>query len=64
MYVFVTKYTLLAEKKFLYGKNSFILKNCFTEKNFFSEKNMSGNVKNYISNLRSIFLCRKCLCYK
>ena len=33
--MFFTKYTLFAEKMFLYGKKSFILKNFFTEKNFF-----------------------------
>ena len=33
--MFFTKYTLLAEKMFLYGKKSFILKKFFTEKNFF-----------------------------
>ena len=29
------KYTLFAEKNFLYGKKSFILKKFFTERNFF-----------------------------
>ena len=61
IYVFFTKYTLIAEKMFSYGKKSFILKNFFSEKNFFTEKNI--NVTNYVSHLRNIFLCRKCLCY-
>ena len=52
------------QKKIFYGKKSFTLKKFFTEKTFFSKKNISENVKNYISNLRNIFLCRKCLYYK
>ena len=31
----ILKYTLFAEKMFLYRKKSFILKNVFTEENFF-----------------------------
>ena len=62
--MFFTKYTLFAEKMFLYGKKSFILNILFTEKNFFTEKNINENVKIYISHLRNIFLCKKCLCYK
>ena len=59
------KIYIICRKKNLYGKKSFILKKLFTEKkNSFSEKNISENVKNYISNLRNIFLCRKCFCYK
>ena len=46
IFVFFTKYTLFAEKMFLYGKKSFILKNSLTEKNFFIEKNTNKNAKN------------------
>ena len=35
IFVFFTKYALLAEKMFLYGKKSFTLKNFFAEKTFF-----------------------------
>ena len=38
--MFFTKYTLFAEKKFLYGKTSFIMKI------FFAQKNTNENVKN------------------
>ena len=52
------------QKKNFYMEKKFYIEKFFTEKFFFSEKNLSENVKNYISNLRNIFLCRKCLCYK
>ena len=55
--MFYTKYTLIAEKMFLYGKK-FMLQIFFTE-TFFTEKNINENVKKYISHLRKIFLCRK-----
>ena len=61
--MFFTKYTF-AEKMFLYGKKSFILKIFLLKKTFFTEKNINENVKIYISHLRNIFLCRKCLYYK
>ena len=64
VYPFCTKYTLFVEKTFLYGKNVLYWKIFLLKKSFFSEKNISKNVKNYISNLRNTFLCRKCLCYK
>ena len=47
--MFFTKYTLFAEKMFLYGKVF------FTEKTFFTEKNINEYVKNihliYISKI-------------
>ena len=58
-----TKYTLFAEKMFLYGKKKFYIE-FFFNKTFFTEKNTNENVKIYRSCLRNIFLCRKCLCYK
>ena len=45
-YMFFTKYTLFAEKMFLYGKNSFILKNFFTGKNFFCREKYKWKCKN------------------
>ena len=63
IYAFFTKYRLFAEKMFLYGKK-FYIENFFLKKTFFTKKNINENVKNYISHLRNIFLCRKCLCYK
>ena len=54
--MFFTKYTLFAEKMFLYGKKSFILNILFTEKNFFTEKNINENVKIYISFEKYIFM--------
>ena len=44
--MFFTKYTLFAEKMFLYGKKSFTMKSFFTEKTFFTEKNINEYVKN------------------
>ena len=45
--MFFTKYTLFAEKMFLYGKKSFTMKSFFTEKNFFyREKYKWKNIKN------------------
>ena len=53
------KYTLFAEKMFLYGKKSFLLKIFFTEKIFYREKySVNQNVKN-MSRLRNILLCIK-----
>ena len=52
--IFFTKYTLFAEKKFLYGKRVLYWKFFFLKKNSFSDKNISENVKNYMSNLRNI----------
>ena len=46
IFVFLTKYTLFAEKKKFIWKNSSITKNFFTEKNAFTEKNITENVKN------------------
>ena len=43
IFVYFTKYTLFAEKVFLYGKR-IILKNVFAEKNFFTEKDIYENV--------------------
>ena len=64
--MFSVKYTLFAEKMFLCGKK-FYIKNLL-KKTFFAKKNINENVKKniyiYISHLRKIFLCRKCLCYK
>ena len=59
-----TKYTLFAEKNVFFMEKKFYNENFFTEKTFFTEKNINENVKKYISHLRNIFLCRKCLCYK
>ena len=48
--MFFTKYTLFAEKMFLYGKKKFYIEFFFTEKKtFFTEKNINENVKIYIS---------------
>ena len=62
--MFFTKYALSAEKKILWKKKVLYWKNFLLKKTFFSKKNISENVKNYISKLRNIFLCRKCLYYK
>ena len=63
--MFFTKYTLFAEKMFLYEKKKFYIENFFYwKKTLFTEKNINENVEIYISRLRNIFLCRKCLCYK
>lgn len=43
IFVYFTKYTLYAEKVFLYGKR-IILKNVFAEKNFFTKKDIYENV--------------------
>lgn len=43
IFVYFTKYTLYAEKVFLYGKR-IILKNVFAEKIFFTEKDIYENV--------------------
>ena len=49
----------------LYGKKKFYIENFFLlKKTFFAVKNINENVKTYVSHLRNIFLCRKCLCYK
>ena len=45
--MFFTKYTLFAEKMFLYGKKSFILN---------TEKNINENVNIYISFEKYIFM--------
>ena len=55
--MFFTKYTLFAEKMFLYGKKSFILKIFFTEKNFFYREKYKWKCKNiYISFEKYIFM--------
>ena len=51
-----TKYTLFAEKMFLYGKKSFILNFFLLKKTFFAEKNINENVKIYISFEKYIFI--------
>ena len=53
--MFFTKYTLFAEKNFLYGKKIFIKIFLYWKKNFFTEKNINENVKTYISNLKICF---------
>ena len=62
--MFFTKYTLFAEKMFLYEKKSIIQKNSFAEKTSFTQRNINENVNIYIFHLRNIFLCRKCFCHK
>ena len=62
-YVFYKIYIICRKNVFMW-KKSFILKIFFTKKTFFTEKNINKNVKKYISRLRNIFLCRKCMCYK
>ena len=54
------------QRKCLYmeKKKSLFLNFFFLKKTFFTEKNINENMKIYISHLRNIFLCRKCLCYK
>ena len=54
--MFFTKYTLFAEKMFLYGKKSLILKIFFRKKTFFTEKNINENVNIYISFEKYIFM--------
>ena len=44
--MFFTKYTLFAEKMFLYEKKSFILKVFFTEKTFFYWEKYKWKCKN------------------
>ena len=69
--MFFTKYTLFAEKMFLYGRKLFFFAEiCFLQnihylqkKWLYMEKNINENVKLYMSHLRNIFSCRKCLCY-
>ena len=54
---YLQKKCFYVEKKVLYWK-------FFIKKTFFTEKDIYENVKIYISHLRHILLCRKCLCYK
>ena len=55
--MFFTKYTLFAEKMFLYGKKTFISKIFFTEKNFFYREKYKWKCKNmYISFEKYIFM--------
>ena len=47
--MFFTKYTLFAEKMFIYGKKkSLFLNFFFLKKTFFTEKNINENIKIYI----------------
>ena len=43
--MFLTKYTLLAEKNVFIWKKSFILKKFLWKKSFFTEKKINENVK-------------------
>ena len=54
--MFFTKYTLFAQKMFLYGKKSFILNVFLLKKTFFTETNINENVKIYISFKKYIFM--------
>ena len=54
IFVLFTKYTLFAEKNVFIWEKSFIMKNFILKKTCFK----------YISHFKSIFLHRKCLCYK
>ena len=53
--MFFTKYTLFAEKMFLYGKKKFYNEIFLLKRTFFTEKNINENVKIYKSHLRNIF---------
>ena len=48
IYVFFTKYTLFAEKMFLYGKKVLYWKILLLKKTLFTEKNINENVKKYL----------------
>ena len=48
IYVFFTKYTLFAEKMFLYGKKVLYWKILLLKKTLFAEKNINENVKKYL----------------
>ena len=52
----------LQVKCFYMEKKKFNIENFFTEKNFFYGEKYKWKCKNYVSHLRNIFLCRKCLC--
>ena len=62
-YVFYKIYIICRKNVFIW-KKSFIAKHFLLKKTFFTEKNINENVKVYISHLRYILLCKKCLCYK
>ena len=62
--VFYKIYSIYLYKKCFYMERKFYVEKFLYRKNFFTEKNIIENVKKYISHLRNMFLCRKCLCYK
>ena len=55
------KIYIICRKNVFIWKKCFILKNFLLKKTFFTKKNINENVKKYISHLRNIFFCRKCL---
>ena len=57
IFLFFTKYTLLAEKNLFIWKKSFILNFFLLKITFLTEKNINE------PHFRNIFLHRKCLCY-
>ena len=63
IFVFFIKYTLFAEKVFLYGKKNHIEK-CFCWKKLFYRERYLWKCMKYISHMRNVFLGRKYLFYK
>ena len=59
--MFFTKYTLFAEKIFLYGKKVLYWKMFLLKKIFFTEKNINENVKN-IYLIWEIYFCAENIC--
>ena len=59
--VFYKIYSIYLYKKCFYMERKFYVEKFLYRKNFFTEKNIIENVKKYISHLRNMFLCRKCL---
>ena len=62
--MFFTKYTLFAEKMFLYGKKVLYCKSFLPKKTFFTEKNINENVKKYISHVRNFYAENVCVTNK
>ena len=63
IFVFLTKYTLFAEKKIYMEKKFHNEKFFYWKKRFYTGK-CNWKCKNYISHFRNILLHRKCLCFR
>ena len=63
IYVFYKTYIICRKNVFIW-KKVYYWKIFLLEKNFFTVKNINENVKKYMSHVRNILLCRKCLRYK